>query len=99
MDTIIVFDINDLQTVSIFDGTTFTAPASITDINGVRLLFETVNSVASATTATTCDAWVQYIVTSGTAIANGVSYATGDFMLFSVDTTPTGTYTMETTGV
>jgi hypothetical protein len=98
MELIITYNINDLQEVSVYDGTEFTSPASITDINGVRFLFETVNSNLELELATTCTAWKEYEVLSGTAVANGVSYATGSTMLFANDTTPTGTFTMRTTG-
>lgn len=99
MDTIITYNVNDLQTISIYDGTTFVSPASINDIQGVRLLFQTVNSTSDIQTATECVAWTQYLVTSGSAVANGVTYATGETMLFAEDTTPSGTYVMETTGI
>lgn len=98
MNTIITYEINSLQEINIFDGTTFTPPASINDINGVRLVFETVNSVSEPQAATQCDAWYGYEVLTGTAIANGVSYVAGENMMFSVDTTPTGTFTMQTNG-
>jgi hypothetical protein len=98
LDVIISYDVNDLQQVSIYDGSNFPAPESVTDINGVRILFETVNSVADISNATTCIAWTEYEVLSGTAVANGVSYATGSTMLFAANTTPTGTFTMTTTG-
>jgi hypothetical protein len=97
-DIIIDFDLSNLETVSITDATSFTSPESIADINGLMMLFSTVNSVAEVAAATTCLQWVEYVVTSGTAIANGISYATGDTMLFANDTTPTGTYEMESTG-
>jgi hypothetical protein len=97
-DILIDYTISDLQTVSITDATDCTDGDLITDINGIRLLFSTVNSVAEATSATTCESWVEYIVTSGVAISNGISYAVGDTMLFANDVTPTGTFTMETTG-
>jgi hypothetical protein len=98
MELIITYNINDLQQVSVYDGTEFTSPASINDINGVRFLFETVNSNLNTELATTCEAWREYEVISGTAVANGVSYAAGSKMLFANDTTPTGTFTMKTTG-
>lgn len=97
-DVLIDFDLSNLETVSITDATSFTSPESIADINGVMMLFSTVNSVAELAAATTCLQWVEYVVTSGTAIANGISYATGDTVLFSSDTTPSGTYTLQTTG-
>lgn len=98
MDVIINYELNNLQTISIYDGSTFTPPASINDINGVRLVFETVNSESEPQEATECLAWYGYEVLTGTAIANGVSYAAGENMMFSVDTTPTGTFTMQTNG-
>jgi hypothetical protein len=93
MQLIITYNIHDLQTVSLYDGT-----EDVSDINGVRFLFETVNSSNNPQAATTCTAWTEYEVLSGTAVANGVSYTTGSKMLFANDTTPTGTYTMQTTG-
>ncbi len=98
LDVIISYNINDLQQVSIYDGSYFPSPESVTDINGVRILFETVNSVADISEATTCVAWTEYEVLSGTAVVRGVSYTTGKTMLFAVNTTPTGTFTMTTTG-
>lgn len=98
MNTIITYQINDLQTISVFDGTQFTPPASINDINGVRLVFETVNSESDVQAATECLAFYGYEVLTGTAIVNGVSYAAGENMMFSVDVTPTGTFTMQTNG-
>jgi hypothetical protein len=98
MELIITYNINDLQQVSVYDGTEFTSPATINDIKGVRFLFETVNSNLNTELATTCEAWREYEVISGTAVANGVSYAAGSKMLFANDTTPTGTFTMKTTG-
>lgn len=98
IDILLDYTVSDLQTVSVTDATDCSSPDSISDINGVRMLFSTVNSVAEIAEATECLAWTEYLVTSGTAIANGVSYAVGDIMLFANDTTPTGTFTMETTG-
>lgn len=98
MNTIITYDINNLQTISVYDGTTFEAPDSITDIKGVRILFQTVNSVNEVQQAETCLANFEYEVLSGTAVVNGISYPSGSVMLFTNDTTPTGTYTMQTTG-
>ncbi len=97
-DVIVSYDVNDLQEVSILDASVMSGTSSIADINGVRMVFSTVNSVAGAAAATECLAYYEYEVLTGTAIANGVSYVVGDFMLFSNDTTPTGTYTMQTTG-
>jgi hypothetical protein len=97
-DLIISYDVQDLQTISILDASVCTAPDNIASINGVRLLFSTVNSVAQASQAETCLAWYEYEVLTGTAIANGVSYAVGSTMLFAADTTPSGTFTMQTSG-
>lgn len=97
-DILLDYTVSDLQTISVTDATNCTNGDVISDINGLRLLFSTVNSVAEATSANTCLQWVEYIVTSGTAIANGISYAIGDTMLFSNDITPSGVYEMETTG-
>lgn len=99
INILVDYVVSDLQTISITDATDFTSPNSITDINGVRMLFSTVNSVNQTALATTCLAWYQYEVLSGTAIANGISYPTGSTMIFANDTTPTGTFTMQTTGV
>lgn len=99
MDVIITYDINSLQTLSVFDGTEYTLPDTVASVNGVRLLFQTVNSVQDITNdITTCLAWTEYEVLTGTAIANGISYAAGSKMLFANDTTPTGTWTAQTTG-
>lgn len=98
INILVDYNLNDLQTISITDATDCSSPDVITDIKGLRLLFSTVNSVNQTEAATTCLAWYEYIVTSGTAIANGISYPNGSIMLFSVNTTPSGTFTMETTG-
>ena len=98
MDCIITYNVGDLQTISVFDGTTFVLPDSPADIKGVRLLFQTVNSTANVEDVTTCLAWYEYEVLTGTAISRGVSYVAGSKMLFAIDTTPTGTFTMQTTG-
>jgi hypothetical protein len=99
INILVDYNLNDLQTISITDATDFSLPDAISDINGVRMLFSTVNSVNQTALATTCLAWYQYEVLSGTAIANGISYPTGSTMIFASDTTPTGTFTMQTTGV
>jgi hypothetical protein len=98
MNTIITYDINNLTSVSIFDGTTFEEPESVLDIRGVRILFSTVNSVNEIRHETVCLPWYEYVITSGTAVANGVSYPTNSVMIFANETTPTGTFTMENTG-
>jgi len=99
MEAIITYDLGDLQTISINDGTTYVSPATVVNIKGVRLLFQTVNSVASLDSSiTTCNAWREYEVLSGTAIARGVSYGVGRKMLFAINTTPTGTWTATETG-
>jgi len=98
IDILIDFDVSNLQTVSITDCTNCTDGDLITDIKGVRMLFSTVNSVANLELATTCQAYREYKVLTGTAVARGVSYVAGRTMLFSYNTTPTGTFTMETTG-
>ena len=98
LDLIISYDVVNLTELSVLDTTLCTSPDTISQVNGVRLLFQTVNSVANTAEATVCEAWFEYEVLSGTAIANGQSYPTGSTMLFANDTTPTGTFTMQTTG-
>lgn len=98
INILVDFTISDLQSVTITDATDCTSPDIITDIKGVCMLFSTVDSSQFTELATTCTAWTEYVVVSGTAISNGISYVVGDTMLFANDTTPTGTFTMETTG-
>jgi hypothetical protein len=98
LDLIISYDVANLTELSVLDTTLCTSPDTISQVNGVRLLFQTVNSVSNTAEATVCEAWFEYEVLSGTAVANGQSYPTGSTMLFANDTTPTGTFTMQTTG-
>jgi|LakMenEpi03Aug12_release.lakeMendotaPanAssembly.Ray.scaffolds.fasta_scaffold310249_2 hypothetical protein len=93
IDILIDYTVNDLQEVTITDATD-----SVGSVNGVRMLFSTVNSVAAETPATVCLAWYEYEVLTGTAVVNGVSYTAGRKILLANNTTPTGTFTMQTTG-
>jgi hypothetical protein len=97
-NAIIAYEVSDLQELTILDCSTLTSTSVMGDINGVRMLFSTVNSVAEQTAATTCQAWYEYEVLTGTAQVNSVAYAAGDLMLFANDETPTGTFTMQATG-
>jgi len=97
-DIILDYTISDLQTITVTDASECTGSSSIFDINGIRLIFSTVNSVAEVASADTCLQWFEYIITSGTAVANGISYVVGDVMLFANDITPSGVFTMESTG-
>jgi len=98
INILVDFTLSDLQSVTITDASDCTSPDIITDINGIRMLFSTVNSVAEATSATTCESWVEYIVTSGVAIANGISYSVGDTILFANNTAPSGIFTIQESG-
>lgn len=97
-NAIIAYEVSNLQEISILDCSTITSSSNIGDINGIRMIFSTVNSVSDAQSVTTCQAWFEYEVLTGTAVANGISYSAGDLMLFANDTTPTGTFTMQETG-
>jgi hypothetical protein len=89
---LISYDVQDLQTVSVYDASVFTGASSITDINGLRMLFSTVNSVAAAqSNVTEMLAWYEYQVISGTIAINGVTYVAGDLILLANDYTITST--------
>lgn len=90
--SLISYDVQDLQTVSIYDASVFTGASSISDINGVRMLFSTVNSVAAAeSTVTSLIAWFEYQVVTGSIVINGVTYSAGDLILLANDYTVTST--------
>lgn len=95
IDCIISYDLGALETVTINDATT-PVPSSV---NGVRILFSTVNSRADiATDVDTLEAWYEYEVVSGSTTINGTTYSTGDLILLANDTTPTGTFQIDETG-
>jgi hypothetical protein len=98
LDLIISYDVANLTELSVLDTTLCTSPDTISQVNGVRLLFQTVNSVANTAEATVCEAWFEYEVLSGLATVNGKTYQAGDKMLFHTIVTPTGAFTMQTTG-
>jgi hypothetical protein len=64
LDLIISYDVANLTELSVLDTTLCTSPDTISQVNGVRLLFQTVNSVANTAEATVCEAWFEYEVLS-----------------------------------
>lgn len=89
---LISYEVQDLQTVSVYDASVFTGASSISDINGLRMLFSTVNSVAGAqSTVTLLKAWFEYQVVESSITINGITYVVGDLILLANDYTVTST--------
>lgn len=89
---LISYDVQDLQTVSVSDASVFTGASSIANINGLRMLFSTVNSVAGAqSTVTDLVAWYEYQVVESSITINGITYVVGDLILLANDYTVTST--------
>jgi hypothetical protein len=81
----------------VYDASTYTSPSVVTDVNVVRIMFATVNSVNSAGSVSTIKAWTEYTADQALTI-NGVSYATGDIIYLSEDYTLSGSNTVTETG-
>ena len=96
-NAIISFDEDALSTIEVYDASTYTSPSVVTDVNAVRIMFATVNSVNSAGSVSTIKAWTEYTADQALTI-NGVSYATGDIIYLSEDYTLSGSNTVTETG-
>lgn len=99
-DVLLSYDLGLVETIQICDASTFTGGSSISDINGVRMLFSTVNSRANVqTNVSTLTAWTEYIVVSGSVVINGITYTTGDLILLANDEgIGTGSFQVDETG-
>lgn len=99
-DIIIGYDKNTNETISVSDSTDYaTIGVSISDINGIRYLFGTYNSVLYASTVTALVANYEYTVVSGTFDLNGTTYVAGDtFVAYEAFTLPTSGVSVKETG-
>jgi len=96
-NAIISFDEDALSTIEVYDASTYTSPTIISDVNAVRIMFATVNSVNSAGSVGTIKAWTEYTADQALTI-NDVSYATGDTIYLAEDYTLSGSDTVTETG-
>ena len=96
-NAIISFDENTLSTIEVYDASTYTSPDIISDVNAVRIMFATVNSVNLAGSTGTIKAWTEYTADQALTI-NDVSYATGDIIYLANDYTLSGSNTVTETG-
>jgi hypothetical protein len=96
-NAIISFDENTLSTIEVYDASTYTSPDIISDVNAVRIMFATVNSVNLAGSTGTIKAWTEYTADQALTI-NNVSYATGDIIYLANDYTLSGSNTVTETG-
>jgi hypothetical protein len=70
-DIIIAYNTNTNETITLNDSTDYaTLGINITDVNGIRYLFATYNSILNASTVTALVANTEYIVESGTVQIN-----------------------------
>lgn len=99
-DILLSYDLGLVETIQVCDASTFTGGSSISDINGVRMLFSTVNSRAGIqTNVSTLTAWTEYIVVSGSVAINGITYSANDLILLANDTSiGTGNFQVDETG-
>lgn len=99
IDILVSYDVTSLTELEINDASVFTSPNVIGNVNGVRMLFSTVESTQShPTNVQELLAWHEYEVQSGSTTINGITYSAGDKILLSTDTTPTGTFVIDATG-
>lgn len=96
-NAMISFDEDALSTIEVYDASTYASPTIISDVNAVRIMFATVNSVNSAGSVGTINAWTEYKADQPLTI-NGVSYATGDIIYLANDYTLSGSNTVTETG-
>jgi hypothetical protein len=96
-NAIISFDEDALSTIEVYDASTYTSPTIISDVNAVRIMFATVNSVNSAGSVGAIKAWTEYTADQALTI-NNVSYATGDIIYLANDYTLSGSNTVTETG-
>ena len=96
-NAIISFDENALSTIEVYDASTYSSPSLVSDVNAVRIMFATVNSVNMAGSVSSLKAWTEYTADQAVTI-NSVDYATGDTIYLANDyNLPTG-YTATETG-
>lgn len=81
----IAYDYPTLETISFGDCTTLDSNEYLSDINAVRILFATADSLsATQESVSVLEAWKQYELLNSVTI-NGVTYAAGSAVLFSSD--------------
>ena len=99
-DIIIGYDKNTNETISVSDSTDYTALGiSVSDVNGIRYLFATYNSVLNASTVTSLVANHEYTVVSGLFAINGASYLAGQtFVAHEAFILPTSGVSVKETG-
>jgi len=96
-NAIISFDEDALSTIEVYDASTYTSPSVVTDVNAVRIMFATVNSVNSAGSVSTIKAWTEYTADQNVTI-NSVDYTTGDTIYLADDYNLSTGYTATETG-
>jgi hypothetical protein len=96
-NAIISFDEDALSTIEVYDASTYTSPSVVTDVNAVRIMFATVNSVNSAGSVGTIKAWTEYTADQNVTI-NSVDYTTGDTIYLADDYNLSTGYTATETG-
>jgi hypothetical protein len=80
-DIIIAYNTNTNETITLNDSTDYaTLGINITDVNGIRYLFATYNSILNASVVNALVANTEYIVESGTVSINGnsLSFTVGE---------------------
>ncbi len=94
---IISFDEDELTSIEVYDSSIYDTP--IEDVQAVRFMFATVNSVNGASTTSSLEAWREYTLNQITTIngvvypANSIVYLASDYNLSGTDTaTETGFY-------
>lgn len=99
-DIIVIPDTNTNETISFVDSSDYaTLGISISDVNGIRYLFATYNSILNKGAVAELLANTEYIVTIGTFVLNGTTYVVDDvFVAYEDFTLPTSGVTVETTG-
>ena len=96
-NTMISFDENTLSTIEVYDASTYTSPNLVSNVNAVRIMFATVNSVNSASSTNQIKAWTEYRADQSLSI-NNVSYAEGDIIYLANDYTLEDSLTVTETG-
>lgn len=98
-DFTIAYEIANLKNVLIYDTSVFDSSTLIQDVQSVRMLFATVNSVNTAQkNVTSLIAYKQYVVTSGSISINGHSYVNGDYIYLVNDIVISGNVSIDETG-
>jgi hypothetical protein len=93
-DIIISTDNSTNTTIDIYDSTDYAAlNSNINDINAVRFLFSTYNSVLNTAEVGSLKENYEYVVVSGSFSMDGITYVDGDIFVARQD------YTLPTTGV